>query len=122
MRFILNNTIQNVLELFMKLKLEEVFLNTLKRIRVESADYKEYIPDLEVSFGRNSPPMQPNCRLFKMNTTYVPKRIKIDLQNSENVSLKYGTSKKTTTLIRLQGTIYKRGRQFVYSHDIWTES
>ena len=66
----------------MKLKLEEIYLKTLKRIRVELADNTEFNPDLEASFGKSSPPMQPNCRLFEMNTSHVPKRIKIELLNS----------------------------------------
>ena len=78
---------QIILELFMILKLEEVYLKTLKSVKVETADNEKYFLDLEASFGRNSQPIQPNCRLLEMNTTaHVPRRIKIELWNTENVS------------------------------------
>ena len=92
----------------MKLKMEEIYLKTLKRIRVELADNTKFNPDLEASFGKSSPPMQPNCRLFEMNTSHVPKRIKIDLLNSENVSLHLNIVEKNMALAR------RRQHSFAY--------
>ena len=46
-----------ILELFMVLKLEEVYLKTLKSVEVETADNENYFLDLEASFGRNSQSM-----------------------------------------------------------------
>ena len=86
--------------MFVNLRLEEVYLKTLKRIKVESAEKKEYIPDLEASFGRNSPPIQPNCRLLKTNPTGVPKRIKIELWNIENVSFHLNIVEKNMALAK----------------------
>ena len=84
----------------MKVKLEEVYLKTLKRIRVELADSKEYILDLEASFGRNSPPILPNCRLLELNPTGVPKRIKIELWKLENVSFHMNIVEKNMALAK----------------------
>ena len=100
----------NVLELFEKLRLEEVYLKTLKRIKVESADKKEYIPDLEASFGRNSPPIQPNCRLLEMNTISIPKRMKIELWQTENVSFNLKILERNMALAkRRQSSFAYRG-------------
>ena len=72
--------------MFSLLRLEEVYLKTVKKIRIESADKKESTHDLEAFFGRNSLPILPNCRLVELNTTGVPKRIKIEFCKKENVS------------------------------------
>ena len=92
----------------MKFKLEEVYLKTLKRIKVELADNTKFNPDLEASFGKSSPPMQPNCRLFEMSTSHVPKRIKIELLNSENVSFHLNIVEKNMALAR------RRQHSFAY--------
>ena len=97
----------------MKLKLEEIFLKTLKRIRVELADSKEYILDLEAFFGKNSPPLQPYCRLLDMNTTNVPKRIKIDLLNLENVSFHLKIVERNMALARRRQYSYAYRGPFI---------
>ena len=88
-----------ILELFKILKLEEVYLKTLKSIEVETADNKKYFIDLEASFGRNSRPINPNCRLLEMNTTTsVPRRINIELWNAKNLSFHLNIVEKNMAL------------------------
>ena len=85
--------------MFIILKLEEMYLKTLKSIEVEEADNKKYFLDLEASFGRNSQPIQPNCRLLEMNTTTsVPRRINIELWNTKNVSFHLNIVEKNMAL------------------------
>ena len=108
---------QIILELFMILKLEEVYLKTLKSVEVETADNDKYFLDLEASFGRNSQSIQPNCRLLEMNSTArVPRRIKIEFWNTKNVSFHLNIVEKNMALAkrrqysfayRLQGTLHR---------------
>ena len=84
----------------MILKLEEVYLKTLKSVKVETADNEKYFLDLEASFGRNSQSIQPNCRLLEMNPTGVPKRIKIELWKLENVSFHMNIVEKNMALAK----------------------
>ena len=90
------------------LKLEEVYLKTVKRIRFESSNNTAIVHDLEESFGRNSPPILPNCRLVELNTIGVPKRIKIELWKSENVSFHLNIVEKNLALAkrRLDSYVY----------------
>ena len=92
----------------MKLKLEEIYLNTLKRIKIELADNTKFNPDLKASIRKSSQPIQPNCRLFEMNTSNVPKRIKIELLNSENVLFHLKIVEKNMALAR------RRQHSFAY--------
>ena len=80
------------------LKLEEVYLKTVKRIRVESGDNKEISQNLEDSFGKGSLPIYPNCRQLKINASAVPRRIKIEL--STNVSFHMNIVKKNMALAK----------------------
>ena len=69
------------------LKLEEVYLKIVKGINwIDSSDKKINSQDLKATFKRNSPPIFPNCRQVELNTTGMPKHIKIDLRKAENVS------------------------------------
>ena len=85
------------------LRLEEVYLKTVKRIRIESSNGNEFALNLETLFGRNSPQILPNCRLVELNTTNttgVPKRIKIELLKTENVSFHMKIVEKNTALAK----------------------
>ena len=84
--------------MFSKIKLEEVYLRTVKSIKIELPDNKEFVHDLEASFGRNSPPIMPNCRLVELNTIGVPKRIKIALWKRENISFRINIVEKNMAL------------------------
>ena len=91
------------------LKLEEVYLKTVKRIRFESSNNNTgIVHDLEESFRRNSPPILPNCRLVELNSIGVPKRIKIELWKSENVSFHLNIVEKNLALAkrRLDSYVY----------------
>ena len=86
--------------MFSKLRLEEVYLKTVEKIKIESSDNNEFVHEVETTFGRNSPPIQPNCRLLELNTTGVPKIIRIGLQKSENVSFQINIVEKNMALAK----------------------
>ena len=89
-----------ILEVLAKLKLEDVYLRTVKRIRFESSDNDEIVHNLEASFGRNSPLLQPNCRLLESKITSVPMRIKIELWKTENVTFHMNIVEKNMALAK----------------------
>ena len=82
----------------------------MKRIRVESGNgNNEYHTlDLEASFGRNSQPIYPNCRLLEINTTSVPKEIKFEFWNTENMLFHLNIVEKNMALTR------RRQKSFAY--------
>ena len=85
-------------------------MKTVKSIRTESSDNTEFVHDLEQSFGRNTPPLIPNCRLVELNTTGVPKRIKINLWKTENVSFHMNiVEKNMASRNRLQSSFAYNG-------------
>ena len=84
----------------------------MKSIRTESSDNTEFVHDLEQSFGRNTPPLIPNCRLVELNTTGVPKRIKIGLWKTENVSFHMNIVEKNMALAK------RSQRSFAYKWSI----
>ena len=87
--------------MFSMLKLEEVYLNTVKGINwIDSSDNKINSQDLEATFKRNSPPIFPNCRLVELNTTGMPGVIKIDFRQTENVSFHMNIVEKNMALAR----------------------
>ena len=75
-------------------------MRTVKSIKIELPDNKEFVHDLEASFGRNSPPIMPNCRLVESNTIGVPKRIKIALWKRENISFHMNIVEKNMALAK----------------------
>ena len=100
----------NVLEIFSMLKLEEVYLKTVKELSIDSTHNKTISYDLETYFGRNSPPLIPNCRLVELNTTGVPKRIIINLWKTENVSFHMNiVEKNMASRNRLQSSFAYNG-------------
>ena len=88
-------------------------MNTVKRIRIKLADENEFVHNLEESFGRNSPPIQPNCRLVELNTTGVPKRIKIELWKRENVSFHMNIVEKNMALSKRRQDSYSYNGPFL---------
>ena len=75
-------------------------MKTVRSIRTESSDDKEFEHDFEATFGRNALPIIPNCRLVELNTTGVPKRIKIHLRKTENVSFHMNIIEKNMGLAK----------------------
>ena len=95
--------------MFAMLRLEEVYLKTVKMISFVSSDNKEVVHDSEASFGGNSPPIQPNCKLVELNTTEVPKNIGIHLYKTENMSFHMNIVEKNMALTR------RRQNSFAYN-------
>ena len=95
--------------MFSMLKLEEVYLKTVKGINwIDSSDNKIYSQDLESTFKRNFPPIFPNCRLLELNTTGMPTNIQINLRKTENVSFQMNIVEKNMALAR------RRQNSFAY--------
>ena len=86
--------------MFSMLKLEDVYMKTVKEIRFLSSENHEVFHDLEESFGRNSPPIFPNCRLVELKATRIPKGIKIDFWQNENVSFHMNIVEKNMALAK----------------------
>ena len=95
--------------MFSKLRLEELYLKTVKKIRIESSDNKEFVHDLKASFGIDSGPLLPNCRLLEFNTIGVPETIKIDFWQTENVSFYMSIVEKNMALAK------RRQKPFAYN-------
>ena len=95
--------------MFSNLRLEEVYLKTIEKIKIESSDNNEFVHEVETTFGRNSPPIQPNCRLLELNTTGVPKIIRIGLRKRENVSFQMNIVEKNMALAK------RSQRSFAYN-------
>ena len=104
---------QHVLDLFSMLKLEEVYLKTVKDIRIVSSNNKTIFLDLEASFEKDSPPLIPNCRLLELNTNGVPKIIRIDLRKTENVSFHMNIVEKNMALKRRNQNSYAYNGPFL---------
>ena len=84
-------------DLFSMLKMEELYLKTVK-IRVASTEKsKEFENDLEKPFGD---PILPDCRLLDINTIHVPKRISFVLFNTENVYFHINIVEKNQVLTK----------------------
>ena len=93
-------------------------MNTVKRIRTASSDEKQIAHDLESFFGRNSPPLLPNCRLVELNTTGVPKRIKIELWPRENVSFHMNIIEKNMALAKRRQDSYSYNGPFLKIYNL----
>ena len=88
-------------------------MKTVKRIRIDSSDENEFVHDLETSFGINSQPIPPNCRLLELNTTGVPKRLKIELWLRENVSFHMNIVEKNMALSKRRQDSYSYNGPFL---------
>ena len=99
--------------MFAMLRLEEVYLKTVKMISFVSSDNKEVVHDSEASFGGNSPPIQPNCKLVELNTTEVPKNIGIHLYKTENMSFHMNIVEKNMALARRHHNSYAYNGPFL---------
>ena len=104
---------QHVLDLFSKLKLEEVYLKTVKGIRIDSSDNKTISLDLKTYFGRTSPPLIPNCRLLELNTNGVPKKLIIELRKMENMSFHMNIVERNMALTRRNQNSYAYNGPFL---------
>ena len=95
------------------LKLEEVYSKTVQEIRIDSSHNETISQNLEAYFGRNSPPLIPNCRLVELNTSSVPKRLIINLRKIENVSFHMNIVERNMALARRNQNSYAYNGPFL---------
>lgn len=99
--------------MFAVLRLEEVYLRTVKKISFVSSDNKKVVHDSEASFGKNSLPIHPNCRLVELNTTAVPKNIGIHLNKIENISFHMNIVEQNMALERRRQNSFSYNGPFI---------
>ena len=104
------------------LKLGEVYSKTVQEISIDLFHNETISHDLKAYFGKNSPPLIPNCRLVELNISNVPKSIKIDLTKTENVSFYMNIVEKNMALARRNQNSYAYNGPFLGIDNLYETS
>ena len=107
------------LEMFAMLRLEEVYLKTVRLINFQLSNRKFFSYDSEAFFGKKSPPIHPNCKLVELNTTSVPKRIIIHFRKTENMSFHMNIVEKNMALTRRRQNSFAYNGPFIELNNLY---